>query len=455
MNSTTSNYSTTSPDYTRTYLEVSEINTLILNNAAEDTFNNEYKSVISMFYLIGDFYGEGVVTANDVSTFYANEYLSNAISIERLPSIERLTKFLRLLNNNTLDLNDQYFIDILALNGQSKNTPVLKSYKPTIPTSNNPNQTARKSEHDPSVTAALNQLTIAKNKIARHLDLILSLYTRITRAQDCFDNELPAKSIYKSIEENGYAIEPNFLSNERLSELKTITNQIASRERQSGNAYLYGTSHTNQRIYNLISKDKIYRDLLESRYFHTLLNNVFYRPTFHIKYGLSSLAAHIIPPGGKGTPLHIDSVVPESNRLREVSPIPSWMIRFIIMVNLTDFTANNGSSAVIPKSHKLCRRPTKEDVKNSKEVLLTAPAGSLIMWDGLLWHRSTPNKSKSSRDGLICSFAASFFKEICGEEEHLSVVPPGLRESMSPRLRQLIGANRGIKKGATYLCQDN
>ena len=148
-----------------------------------------------MFYLIGDFYGEGVVTANDVSTFYANEYLSNAISIERLPSIERLTKFLQLLNNNTLDLNDQYFIDILASNGQSKNTPVLKSYKPTIPTSNNPNQTIRKSERDPSVTASLNQLTIAKNKIARHLDLILSLYTRITRAQDCFDNELP-ENIY-------------------------------------------------------------------------------------------------------------------------------------------------------------------------------------------------------------------------------------------------------------------
>ena len=81
MNSTTSNCSTTSPDYTHTYLEVSEINILILNNAAEETFNNEYKSVISMFYLIGDFYGEGVVTANDLSTFYANEYLSNAISI--------------------------------------------------------------------------------------------------------------------------------------------------------------------------------------------------------------------------------------------------------------------------------------------------------------------------------------------------------------------------------------
>ena len=110
---------------------------------------------------------------------------------------------------------------------------------------------------------------------------------------------------------------------------------------------------------------------------------------------------------------------------------------------------------MVPKSHKLCRRPTKEDAINAKEVLLTASAGSLIMWEGLLWHRSTPNKSKNPRSGLICSLASSFFKEICGEEEHLVVVPSKLRESISSRLRQLISANQNIKKSATYLCQDN
>jgi hypothetical protein len=453
MQDFSNNPSASFPDYTRTYSDIAEINRVLLNNSTHDTFNNEYKSLISVFYLIGDFYGEGVVTSNDLSTFYANEYLSNAITIQRLPSVERLSRLLQLLDDGTFCLNDEYFIDLLSSANRSSKVPTLRPYTPLIPVGNDHEQ--NRVHESGAFSSNLNQLTTAKAKIARHLALILKLYTFIARTRDSFDSELPEKFIYKSIKDNGYAIKQNFLSNNRLSELRTITKKIAQRERESGNAYLYGAGYINQRIYNLISKDKIYRDLLESRYFHSLLGNVFYRPTFHDKYGLSSLAAHIIPPGGKGTPLHIDSVVPESSRYRESALIPSWMIRFIIIVTLSDFVADNGSTAVIPSSHKLCRRPTNEDAGDVNEVLLTAPAGSLIMWDGLLWHRSTTNQSTTSRDALICSFAASFFKEICGEEEHLVVVPPSLQESMSPRLRQLIGAGRGIKQGATYMCKDN
>ncbi len=253
------------------------------------------------------------------------------------------------------------------------------------------------------------------------------------------------------------------LSKKNLIKLQTITSKIAKRERKSGNAYLYGTGNTNQRIYNLISKDKIYRDLLESRYFHTLLNNIFYRHTFHAKYGLSSLAAHIVAPGGNAIPVHIDSAVPETNKHRKPSLIPPWMIRFIMIINLVDFKGEgDGSSAILPKTQKLCRKPREEDITKSrgpaarsKEIFLTAPAGSLIMWDGLMWHRSTPNKSRIPRSVLISSFAPSFFREICGEEQYLEIVPPKLREKMTPRLRQLIGVNRGIKKGATYMLKNN
>ena len=93
------------PDYTHTYFEVTEINTLILSKANDDSFKDEYKTIISIFYLLGDFHGENVVTANDLSTFYANEYLYNAMSIEKLPSIERITLLLQLLNNNNFNLN--------------------------------------------------------------------------------------------------------------------------------------------------------------------------------------------------------------------------------------------------------------------------------------------------------------------------------------------------------------
>ena len=59
------------------------------------------------------------------------------------------------------------------------------------------------------------------------------------------------------------------------------------------------------------------------------------------------------------------------------------------------------------------------------------------------------NNSSKERRALIISYGASFFKEICGEEEHLVVVPKQLQENLSPRIKSLIGFGRGIKKGAS------
>ena len=72
------------------------------------------------------------------------------------------------------------------------------------------------------------------------------------------------------------------------------------------------------------------------------------------------------------------------------------------------------------------------------------------MWDGSLWHRSSENNSNAMRGCLILSFASSIFMEICGEEEHLTVVPEFLKTSINPKLAQMIGHNRAIKKGSTF-----
>ena len=68
------------------------------------------------------------------------------------------------------------------------------------------------------------------------------------------------------------------------------------------------------------------------------------------------------------------------------------------------------------------------------------------MWDGLLWHKSSENNSKQSRLSIIVSYAASFFREICGEEEYLEVVPKKIKKILNPKLRFMIGLDRGIKK---------
>ena len=242
------------------------------------------------------------------------------------------------------------------------------------------------------------------------------------------------------IKKDGYLIIPNFFKKKSLNEMKKALIKIAAYEKKIKKAYMYGKNSKNQRVYNLLSKHKCFREFLDCSFMYNLLNKVYDRNTYHEKFGLSSMAAHIIPPGGEPLPLHIDSVVPE--------PIPKWMIRFITVITLSEFTKNNGSTAVVPKSHKLLRKPNVHDHEKFKEIILKAPEGSLIMWDGLLWHRSTENTSKQSRLGVIVSYAASFFKEICGEEEHLEVVPKKIKKILNPKLRYMVGLDRGIKKGA-------
>ena len=128
------------------------------------------------------------------------------------------------------------------------------------------------------------------------------------------------------------------------------------------------------------------------------------------------------------------------------------MIRFICVITLDDFTLDNGSTQYIPKSHLLLRKPSSHDQELlSSPTTVTAPAGSLITWNGALWHRSSENKTEKPRSCLILSFASSLFMEICGEEEHLTVIPRSTIESWPPHMQALVGFKRAIKRGALYL----
>ena len=88
-----------------------------------------------------------------------------------------------------------------------------------------------------------------------------------------------------------------------------------------------------------------------------------------------------------------------------------------------------------------------------QELMLTAPAGSLVVWDGLLWHRTSPNNSKEDRTSIIISYAASFFMEICGEEEHLTVVPDSIKDNSDTLIKNMIGWQRAIKSGSQCISE--
>lgn len=102
---------------------------------------------------------------------------------------------------------------------------------------------------------------------------------------------------------------------------------------------------------------------------------------------------------------------------------PYWYVRTkegaheiaTVMLFLDDATAENGALRVLPGSHRAgpARRNRTEEtgfyadpahIDISREVLVPAPAGSLLFFPSLLLHRSSPNTSAHQRRAILLSF---------------------------------------------------
>ena len=70
-----------------------------------------------------------------------------------------------------------------------------------------------------------------------------------------------------------------------------------------------------------------------------------------------------------------------------------WMI--------DDFTAENGATRIVPGSHRWIRPPTRElaqpQAHHADERIITGKAGSVLLFNGHLWHAGTQNLTAGSR----------------------------------------------------------
>lgn len=104
------------------------------------------------------------------------------------------------------------------------------------------------------------------------------------------------------------------------------------------------------------------------------------------------------PPGGGLQGLHADWTPRVDPELAEVATA-LWM--------LDDFDADNGATGVIPGSHLWATNPPRRwadpAARHPDEVVVTGTAGSVIVFDGHLWHRGRMNLSGAPRRALQCT----------------------------------------------------
>jgi hypothetical protein len=66
-------------------------------------------------------------------------------------------------------------------------------------------------------------------------------------------------------------------------------------------------------------------------------------------------------------------------------PVHNQMVTFCWACD--DFSAEGGSTKVVPKSHLLRRHPNAEEVAEETDIVSTeCPVGSVVFWDGSAWH---------------------------------------------------------------------
>ena len=250
-----------------------------------------------------------------------------------------------------------------------------------------------------------------------------------------------ASELQASFNDDGYYVWREAISVERTQNLRELVLEMAAYEREIGEDYQYPFDPTGltQRVWNLTNKNKKFTALLEIRTLAIMMDFIFKRPTSHQLYHLSSFQANILNPGASKQKLHIDTPFPE--------PIPPWPAKANSIWCLDDFTPFNGATEVIPGSHKFDHKPTQAH-HDIDATPVTAPKGSIIFTHGNLWHRAGANKTRQPRVALLCSFAASFMKEIASEEDQSLVIGEDVKQGASDQLRAILGVGHGIKEGA-------
>ncbi len=136
--------------------------------------------------------------------------------------------------------------------------------------------------------------------------------------------------------------------------------------------------------------------------------------------------------GRKGFQVHVDR---EDYAVTPFTGGRHYPMALNVVWCLTDFTKENGTSIVWPRSHLSGEVPDPE-LDGSDAISLEAPAGSAIAWDAALWHRGGINRADAPRWCVLGYFQRSWIKGITDSKR---LLPPEAIQQMSEDAKRLLG----------------
>ena len=237
--------------------------------------------------------------------------------------------------------------------------------------------------------------------------------------------DVPANAVADALLEDGYVIVERLAPDLTDRALAELSADIAAAP----------TGHTDflgdrtKRLGSLLRRSAAARELAVHRVVMALADIVLQPHCARYQLNYSGIM-HLLP-GAKAQELHRDGDLYPFRH-----PCPPMLMP--TMWALTDFTADNGATSVVPGSHRWAedRDPTADEI-----VAAVMPAGSLLVYLGGTIHGGGANVSHSLlRTGLAFQYSLAWLRQ---EENQYLANPPEIACTYPERLQRLIGYDYG------------
>lgn len=138
-----------------------------------------------------------------------------------------------------------------------------------------------------------------------------------------------------------------------------------------------------------------------------------------------------ILPGQGQQPLHRDRLVWGPFLPNSIEP------QFNTIWALTEFTADNGATRVVPGSQTW---PKEREPKPEEIAAAAMSVGSVLVFTGTVLHGGGENRASDPRIGLNIDYGLSWLRQ---EENQYLSCPPEIARSLDPDLQDLLGYTMG------------
>lgn len=194
--------------------------------------------------------------------------------------------------------------------------------------------------------------------------------------------ELSAGAI-RDLSDLGFAVIPGPVASDRLAQLAAAYDATVA----SASSDDLGIGSSTTRVQDFVNRGSEFDELYVYQPVLEACCRIIAQP-----FKLSTMLARTVRPRAHAQALHVDFA----------RDIDGWtMVGFIFMVD--EFRSDNGATRFVPGSHNWSTVPDKlvnDPLGYENQIVAVGPAGSIIVYNGSVWHGHSANSSDKPRRSI-------------------------------------------------------